>query len=146
MIDAISGSLFDVSTSKCKTPPPSRVPSFCSAYSGSRRRKDSIISSVASQGVGDDTQSKYDDFINEKEEEGYLDVDDLRITKSSKESRLAACWHSLSQLIGLYLCNDPRFIIIVISVMSMSVGKNDFFWRPFWNYVFTIHSSSIGGC
>ena len=127
MIDAISGSLFDVSTSKCKTPPPSRVPSFCSAYSGSRRRKDSIISSVASQGVGDDTQSKYDDFINEKEEEGYLDVDDLRITKSSKESRLATCWHSLSQLIGLYLCNDPRFIIIVISVMSMSVGKNYLF-------------------
>jgi hypothetical protein len=112
----ISGSLFAESTYHCKTPPPSRVPSFCSTYSGVRRRKESVISSVTSQGAGEA------DFVNKEEEEDYND-DDLHLTPAPKENRLTSCWHSLSQLIGLYLCKDPRFIIVVISVMSMSVGE-----------------------
>ena len=111
----------------CKTPPPSRAPSLCSNYSGLLRRKES----VTSQGDVDD--KCVDDLVNQKEED-YLGVDDLRITSpAEKQNRLATCWHSLSQLIGLYLCKDPRFIIIVISVMSMSVGKCKTFFLDYFS-------------
>ena len=115
------GSLFDLSTSKCKTPPPSRAPSFCSNYSGFRRRKESVISSVTSAGVAvDDVTKKRDDLLDEKEEDEFLDVE---LSSETSDHPVVSCWNNLSRLLGLSLCDDPRFAIVVISVMSMSVGE-----------------------
>lgn len=121
------GSLFDLSTAKCKTPPPSRVASFCSTYSGVRRRNESVISRVPSSAVPleEVPPKKNDNFIDEKEEDNYLD-DDVMSMSVSQNHPIVSCWNKFSRMLGLSLCTDPRFTIVVISVMSMSVGELDF--------------------
>lgn len=112
-----AGSIFDLSTAKFQTPPPSRVASFCSNYSsaGLRRRKESSLSTAVGFDVCKDTS-----VISEKDEE-----EDLVESVSSPveaENLFHSCWHSFSRILGLSLCEDLRFVIVVISVMSMSVG------------------------
>ena len=118
------GSIFDLSTSKCKTPPPTRVHSFCSVNSSyGRRRKESVISSATSAGlVLDDVPRKRDLIEEEKEEDE--EEDDLDVTTVTPDRHpIVGCWNYISQFLGLSLCQDHRFAIVVISVMSMSVGE-----------------------
>ena len=120
------GSLFDLSTANCKTPPPSRVASFCSTYSGVRKRNESVISSVTSSAVPLDEvpTKKCDNFIDEKEEDDYID-DDVISMSVSQNHPIVSCWNKFSRILGLSLCADPRFAIVVISVMCMTVGELD---------------------
>jgi hypothetical protein len=128
------GSLFDLSTSKCKTPPPSRALSFSSNYSGFRRRKDSVTSANV-----DDVTKKHEDLIDEKEEDEFLDVE--LSSETSERHPVVSCWNNVSRMLGLSLCDDPRFAIVVISVMSMSVGEFkrnyqtslSFYYEPYEN-------------
>jgi hypothetical protein len=59
-----------------------------------------------------------DDLI--EEEEDYLDVTSVTTTEPRSAT---SCLSSLSQKLGMSLCEDLRFAIVVVSVMSMSVGK-----------------------
>lgn len=118
------GSIFDLSTSKCRTPPPTRVHSFCSMYSSyGRRRKESVISSATSTGLAVENVSRKQNLIAEEkendEEDDYLEV----TTPMPDLHPIVSCWNYISQFLGLSLCQDLRFAIVVISVMSMSVGE-----------------------
>ena len=104
-----------------------RSQSFCSTNSGfGRRRNESVISSATSVGlVLDDVPRKRDDLIVEEKEDDFDDDDDyLEVTTVTTERHpIVSCWQQISRLLGLSLCQDLRFAVVVLSVMSMSVGE-----------------------
>jgi len=57
--------------------------------------------------------------ISGRDEEEDL-VDDAATTESSYVHPVASCFSCISRTLGLTLCTDPRFVIVVVSVMSVN--------------------------